>query len=160
MGKILSFWAQQSWNFWNRTCISDIMSIWNWCFSRGLDQEIFGVLLLELQLIFTPLSLNIFIQYFAVKWNPPCWTKQHRTFFTGDLSTRDVEAEAGSGPFSVEAEARKFYCLCFHIGYLTWRVTWRKFFFHFPMCIKWWSCTISLNEHVISVVRENDIKHN
>jgi len=40
------------------------------------------------------------------------------------LETRDVEAEAeagsrsgGSGPFSVEAEARKFFC--FHIGYLT-----------------------------------------
>ena len=29
MGKILSFWAQQSWNFWNRTWISKIMSIWN-----------------------------------------------------------------------------------------------------------------------------------
>jgi len=32
---------------------------------------------------------------------------------------RDVEAEAGSGPFSVEAEARKFYSFRFHIGYLT-----------------------------------------
>jgi len=31
---------------------------------------------------------------------------------------------------------------------------------HFPMCIKRWSCTISLNKHVIWVVRENDIKHN
>ena len=29
---------------------------------------------------------------------------------------RDVEAEAGSGPFSVEAEARKIHCFCFHIG--------------------------------------------
>jgi len=38
--------------------------------------------------------------------------------------TRDVEAEAGSGgsgPFSVEAEARKFYRFRFHIGYFTWR---------------------------------------
>ena len=35
----------------------------------------------------TPLSLNIFIQYFAVKWKAPCWTKQHRMFFTGDLWT-------------------------------------------------------------------------
>ena len=35
------------------------------------------------------------------------------------IETRDVEAEAGSGPFSVEAEAeaRKFYR--FHIDYLT-----------------------------------------
>ena len=43
--------------------------------------------------------------------------------------TSDVEAEAGSGgsgPFSVEAEARKSYRFRFHIGYLTWRVTWRK----------------------------------
>ena len=58
-----------------------------WCFSRGLDQKILGVLLLELQLIVIPLSLNIFIQHFAVKWKAPCWTKQHRKFFTGDLST-------------------------------------------------------------------------
>jgi len=42
------------------------------------------------------------------------------------LEIWDVEAEAGSGPFSVEAEARKFYRFRFHIGYLTWRVTWRK----------------------------------
>jgi len=34
------------------------------------------------------------------------------------VSTRDMEAEVGSGPFSVEAEARKFYRLGFHIGYL------------------------------------------
>ena len=36
-------------------------------------------------------------------------------------SVRDVEADAkaGSGPFSVETEARKFYRFCFHIGYLT-----------------------------------------
>jgi len=38
--------------------------------------------------------------------------------------TRDVEAEAGggsggSGPFTVEAEARKFYSFCFHVVYLT-----------------------------------------
>ena len=34
------------------------------------------------------------------------------------LSDRDVEAEAGSGPFFVEAEAeaRKFYRFCFPIG--------------------------------------------
>jgi len=25
----------------------------------------------------------------------------------------------GNGPFSVEAEARKFYRFCFHVGYLT-----------------------------------------
>ena len=56
-----------------------------WCFSRELDQKILGVLLLELELIVTPLSLNTFIQYFAVKWKAPCWTKQHRKFFTGDL---------------------------------------------------------------------------
>jgi len=28
-----------------------------------------------------------FIQYFAVKWKAPCWTKQHRKFFTGNLWT-------------------------------------------------------------------------
>ena len=28
-GKISGFWAQQSWDFLNRTCISKIMSIWN-----------------------------------------------------------------------------------------------------------------------------------
>jgi len=44
-------------------------------------------MLLELQLIVTPFSLNIFIQYFAVKYKAPCWTKQHRKFFTGDLWT-------------------------------------------------------------------------
>jgi len=58
-----------------------------WCFLKELDQKILGVLLLELHLIVTPLSLNIFIQYFAVKWKAPRWTKQHRTFFTGDLWT-------------------------------------------------------------------------
>jgi len=52
-----------------------------------LDQKIIGYLLLELQLSVTPLSLNIFIQYFAVRWKAPCWTKQHRKFFTGDLWT-------------------------------------------------------------------------
>jgi len=53
------------------------------------------------------------------------------------LLTRDVEAEAGSGsgPVSVEAEARKSYRFRFHIGYLTWRLTWRKSFVHFPMWI-------------------------
>ena len=79
-GKISGFWAQNSWNFLNRTYISEIMSIWNWCFLRGLDQKIIGVLLLELQLIITPLSLNIFIQYFAVKWKAPRLTKQHKVF--------------------------------------------------------------------------------
>jgi len=55
---------------------------------------------------------------------------------------RDVEAEveagsgsSGSGPFCVEAEAWKSYRFRFHIGYLTWRVTWRKSFHHFPMWI-------------------------
>jgi len=33
------------------------------------------------------------------------------------VAGRDVEAKAGSGPFTVEAEARKFYP--FRIGYLT-----------------------------------------
>jgi len=56
-------------------------------FSRGLDQKILGVLLLVLQLTVIPLSLNSFIQYFAVKWKAPSWTKQHRKFFTGDLWT-------------------------------------------------------------------------
>ena len=58
-----------------------------WGFLRELDQKIHGLLLLELQLIVTHLSLNIFIQYFAIKWKAPCWTKQHRKFFTGDLWT-------------------------------------------------------------------------
>jgi len=65
--------------------------------------------------------------------------------------------ECGSGPFSVEAEARKFFR--FHIGCLTWRATWRKIFVHFPMWIKRWSSTISLNERAISVARENEKKH-
>ena len=58
-----------------------------WCFSRGLDQKILGDMLLELQLSVTTLSLNIFIQYFVVRWKAPCWTKQHWKFFTGDLWT-------------------------------------------------------------------------
>ena len=58
-----------------------------WCFSRGLDQKILGVLLLELWLSVTPLSLNMFVQYFAVRWKAPCWRKQHRKFFTSDLWT-------------------------------------------------------------------------
>jgi len=62
------------------------MYFWNyehlkfWCFSRGLDQKILGILLLELQLNVTLLSLNIFIQYFAVKCKALCWTKQHKVF--------------------------------------------------------------------------------
>jgi len=42
---------------------------------------------MEPQLIVTLLSLNIFIQYFAVKWKDLCWTKQHSKFSTGDLWT-------------------------------------------------------------------------
>ena len=60
----------------------------------------------------------------------------------------------------VEEEAQKFYCFCFHIGYLTWRVSWRKSFVHVPMWIKRWSCTTCLNEHVISVTREYKKKRN
>jgi len=76
----------------------------------------------------------------------------------------DVEAEAGSGssgsgPFSVEAEGRKFYCFRFHIGYLTLRVTWRKIVVHFPMWINGRSCTISLNKSAISVARGKEKKH-
>jgi len=73
----------------------------------------------------------------------------------------EAEAGSGSGPFSVEAEAeaRKFYRFRFHIGYLTWRTTWRKIFVHFRMWIKQWSSTISLNEREISVERENEKKH-
>jgi len=49
-----------------------------------------------------------------------------------------VEAEAGSGPFSVEAEARKFYRFRFHVGYrlFDWKNNLAKFFFRFPMWIK------------------------
>jgi len=43
-----------------------------WCCSRGLNQKIIGVFLLQLQLILTPLSLIIFIQYFAVKCKVSC----------------------------------------------------------------------------------------
>ena len=40
---------------------------------------------------------------------------------------RKLEAEAVEVVFfSAEAEARKFYRFRFHLGYLTWRVTWRK----------------------------------
>jgi len=48
-------------------------------------------------------------------------------------TTREVKAEAGSSPFSVEAGERKSYR--FRIDYLTWRVTWQKSFVHFPMWI-------------------------
>jgi len=67
---------------------------------------------------------------------------------------------SGSCPFSVvaEAEVRHFYR--FRIGYLTWKVNWRKSFDHFPMWIKWWSCIISLNERTISAARENEINCN
>jgi len=61
--------------------------------------------------------------------------KKSRRYQYDWVRARDVEAEAGSGPFSVEAEARKSYRSRFHIGYLTWRVTWRKSFVHFPMWI-------------------------
>ena len=73
------------------------------------------------------------------------------------IPIRDVEAESESGPFSVEAEARKSFH--FRISYLTWRVTWRNIFVHLPMWIKRWSCTISLNERAMSVARENEKKH-
>jgi len=45
--------------------------------------------------------------------------KQDPDSFFSAVAGRDVEAEAkaGSGPFTVEAEARKFYP--FRIGYLT-----------------------------------------
>ena len=73
---------------------------------------------------------------------PKCLA-EYRTQFDhpSRVCFRDVKAEAetgsgGSGPFSAEAEARKSYRFCFHIGYLTWRVTWRKMFAHFPMWIK------------------------
>ena len=49
-----------------------------------------------------------------------------QSLFVAFAVSRDLEAEAetgsgsgGSGPFSVEAEARKTYRFCFHIGYLT-----------------------------------------
>ena len=54
-----------------------------WCFSRGFDQTILGVLLLELQLIVTPLSLNIYIQYFAVKWKAPAEQNNTESFSLG-----------------------------------------------------------------------------
>jgi len=57
----------------------------SWCFSRKLEQIFFGILLLELLLNVTPISLNIFIHYFAVKCKVPCWTKQDKKFFTGDF---------------------------------------------------------------------------
>jgi len=60
----------------------------------------------------------------------------HKTLTQQKLLTRDVEAIAGSSPFSVEAEAEAQKSYRFHIGYLTWRVTWQKIFVHFPMWIK------------------------
>ena len=65
----------------------------------------------------------------------------------------------GSGPFSVEAQARKFYRFCVRIGYLTWRVIWRNIFVCFLMWFKQWSCTISLNVRAIPVAQENEKKH-
>jgi len=37
-----------------------------------LDENFFGILLLELQLIVSPKSRDHFIQYFAVKCKVPC----------------------------------------------------------------------------------------
>jgi len=84
-GKISGFWDQQCWNFFNWACISKSMSIWNWCFSRKLDQKIFGILLLEfywlLLVHFRIFSFNI------VKCKVLCWIQQGRKFFTYDLWT-------------------------------------------------------------------------
>jgi len=41
-------------------------------FFKMIGPRILGVLLLQLQLILTPLSLIIFIQYFAVKYKVSC----------------------------------------------------------------------------------------
>jgi len=41
-------------------------------FFKMIGPKILGVLLLQLQLILTPLSLIIFIQYFAVKYKVSC----------------------------------------------------------------------------------------
>jgi len=57
--------------------------LWFWKYGW----KIIGILLLVLQLIVTPISLNIFIQYFAIKCKVPCWTKQDSAVFTGDLWT-------------------------------------------------------------------------
>jgi len=47
------------------------------------------------------LSLNIFFQYFSVKCKIPCWTKQGRKFFTGDL-------------WSLVNHCYKATCFCMH----------------------------------------------
>ena len=49
-------------------------------FFKMIGPKILGVLLLQLQLILTPLSLIIFIQYFAVKYKVSCWTQQNKVF--------------------------------------------------------------------------------
>jgi len=54
--------------------------------SRKIRSKIFGILLLELQLIITHASLNIFIQYFAVKCKDSCWIKQDKVF-PADITT-------------------------------------------------------------------------
>jgi len=54
-------------------------------FFKKIRPKIF--LKLELQLIVAPISLNIFIQHFAMKCKITCWTKQDRKFFTGDVWT-------------------------------------------------------------------------
>ena len=74
------------------------------------------------------------------------------------MQTRDVEAaveagSGGSGPFSVEAEARKFYRFRIHIGYLTWRVTWRNALSISRCGLNDEVAPISLNERAISVTR-------
>jgi len=71
-----------------------------------------------------------------VEQNPvACWlhTDNRRICFDQGCGS----GSGGSGPFSVEveAEARKSYRFRFHIGYLTWRSTWRKSFVHFSMWI-------------------------
>ena len=89
-GKISGFWAQQSWNFWNRTCISKIMSIWNFdvfredCTKKFLEFCCWNFNWLSFLYLWI-FSFNIF----TVKLKAPCWTKERRKFFTGDLWTLD-----------------------------------------------------------------------
>ena len=63
------------------------MSIWNFdAFKEDTAKKI-QILLLQLQLIVSPSSLNIFFQYFPIKYKLLCWTKKDRSYFTGDFWT-------------------------------------------------------------------------
>jgi len=82
---------------------------------------------------------NIIICNFAVKLAgfPTCLA-EYRTQFEhpSRVCFRDVKAEAEAGSGNGGSGSAEILRFRFHIGYFTWRVTWRKSFVYFPMWIK------------------------